>query len=366
MDEGTSGALLPKIAVSIIEASEQRTYEGRHPNQKSIFQELLQANDNQEAIETNRNRKCASYENAHQEEERARRDTGVRKQNPALRMQKPAAQGFCFNSAHGCPLPRLVPLAHQAGVCSTHHYELLKHFYMENAASKRNQDLFRMPKPVAQGFCFNSAHGCPLPRLVSLDHQAGVCSIHHYELLKHFFMENVANKKNQDPLRMQKPVCFNSAHGCPLPRLVPQAGVCSPGHHQLLKHFYMGQDGHCLPRGEGQQRTRSGRPSWLENGAEESGDLFEETSSTIEEEPAHVAKSKKMESLWWWTALSSTQAKTCPWKTLLQSFLVEVEQVLRRYRLKVEQEGKQAWLGRSCTRRSGGGGWWNSCGVITS
>ena len=172
--------------------------------------------------------------------------------------------------------------------------------------------------------------------------------------------DNTAERKE-----ISQGFCFNTAHGCPLPQLVPQADVCSTAvvsHHQLLKDPHMGEDEHCLAREDGGQRT-----SLVENQVEGRGGFIKQ------EEPGLVAKSKEKpiekQGFWWWTALSSSQMKTCPWKTLLQSFLVEVEQVLRRYRLKVEQEeegGKQAWLGRACSRRSGGGGWWNSCGVIIS
>ena len=193
-------------------------------------------------------------------------------------------------------------------------------------AEKRKQDPLRMQKKgVRQGLCFNSAHGCPITQLVP---QAWL------------------------------PQAKSQKHGCPTSQLVPQPGVCSTtGHYQMLKHFHMGEDEHCLTREEGRLRT-----TWQEEG---NAGLVVEKERANEEKTLHVETIEK-QGIWWWTALSSSQETTCLWKTLLQSFLVEVRQVLRRYRLTVEQGGNQAWLGHACSVRSGGGGWWNSCGIITS
>ena len=144
-----------------------------------------------------------------------------------------------------------------------------------------------------------------------------------------------------------------------------QAAISSTtNRYQLLKNFYMGEGEQCLTGGEGGQSSRAS--SFLENQSGGFDRLLREEQLSVEKETPTASKEEPgvKKGFWWWTALTSSK-KTCPWKTLLQIFLEEVEQVLRRYRLKVEK-GKQAWLGRACSRRSGGGGWWNSCGVIVS
>ena len=126
--------------------------------------------------------------------------------------------------------------------------------------------------------------------------------------------KETARDSKQDPLRIQKKgvgqgLCFNSKHGCPLPQLVLQASVCSTSHYHMLKHFYVGEDEHCLTREEGRLRT-----TWQEEG---SAGLVVEKDRANEERSLHNVEPTKMQRLWWWAALSPSQM-TCPVKTLLQ------------------------------------------------
>ena len=203
------------------------------------------------------------------------------------------------------------------------------------------------------------------------------------------FKDDASETKQHDQLKGQELVsqgfCFNSKPGFPevespaegrAPAPAPAGGeeMVPPAHqaaissttnrYQLLKNFYIGEGEQCLTGG---QRISSRAPSFLENQSGGFDRLLREEQLSVEKETPTASKEEPgvKKGFWWWTALTSSKKKTCPWKTLLQIFLEEVEQVLRRYRLKVEK-GKQAWLGRACSRRSGGGGWWNSCGVIVS